>query len=323
MQAIRIHQRGGAERLQFEDVATPMPGEGEALIRVAVAGVNAADLRQRNGAYPHLLELPTTLGTEAAGWVEAVGDKVTDVTPGMRVAAVVHGGYAEYAIARADQLIPLGSELPFEQAVAIPVQGLTAYLLLVDAGRMMPGEGVLVHAASGGVGALAIQIARLEGATAVAGTSGSPEKLAVIEELGAVPVNTQSFNWVEQVMSAMNGHGVDVLLDPIGGEIGKQGLELLAVRGRLVHYGLLSGVGYTVAPQQLIQRSQSVSGFSLQTRDPEMVAQAGEMLIRYLKASKLRVVIGARYPLAQAADAHRLLEQRSAYGKVILEVAQA
>lgn len=241
----------------------------------------------------------------------------------MRVVTHVEGGYAEYAIANAPEIAPLPPNVPFEQAVAIPVQGMTAYLLLDPAGRLKAGESVLVHAAAGGVGTLAVQIAKLLGAGTVIGTARTPAKLDLIRELGAdVALNSTSPDWPAQAMAATGGRGVDVILDAVGGPVGQQSLGVLARFGRLLVYGGLSGQPTMFAAQQLMRNCASVTGFNTPSQRPEDLARAGQALVGYLAAGKLRVIVDRTYPLAAAAEAHRALEAGHTTGKVVLTVGE-
>ncbi len=195
MKAIRIHQRGGTEVMRLEETAVPSPGAGEVLIKVAVAGVNLSDLGQRRGDYPNLVPLPTTLGSEVAGIIVGRGADVTAPHEGERVVALAQGGYAEYALAPAAQVMTIPEGVSFAQATMVPIQGETAYLLLDKAAHLQHGARVLVHAAAGGVGSLAVQLARLLGAGMVIGTVRDAEKLGYISELGAdIAVNTSDAN---------------------------------------------------------------------------------------------------------------------------------
>ncbi|MDQ6643567.1 MAG: alcohol dehydrogenase catalytic domain-containing protein [Chloroflexota bacterium] len=192
MKAIRIHVRGEPDVMTLEEIGTPVPREGEVLIKVAVAGVNYSDVGQRKGNYPNLVELPTTLGNEVAGTIVAQGPGVSVPALGTRVVSLVDDGYAEYAVARAQMVIPLLDEITYSQAVVLPIQGQTAYLLLQKAARLQKGERILIHAASGGVGSLAVQLARILGADMIIGAAHTPDKLEFIRSLGAdVAINTR------------------------------------------------------------------------------------------------------------------------------------
>src|SRR3954452_7695411 len=270
MNAIRMHETGGVDVLRVEQVDTPAPGEGEVLIRVAVAGVNYTDVMARQGVYlsrERAPELPAVLGTEVAGVVTATGPGVPGELVGRRVIAFVHGGYAEYAVAREDLLSELPANLDFAVAVSFLVQGVTAWQLLRDCGRLEAGQSVLVHSAAGGVGTLAGQLARTLGAATVIATAGNPEKCALALELGAdVALDYSEGDWPERVLEATGGRGVNVVLDAVGGEIGELSLGCLAPFGRLVVYGVASKRLASFAGSQLMQRNQSVVGYWLTSR---------------------------------------------------------
>ena len=226
MKAVRINETGGPEVLRLEEIEIPQPRPGEVLIKVAAAGINYADLAQRQGRYLTATRLPSTLGMEVAGTVEAHGGGPAAPAVGTRVAALCYGGYAEYAIAPASGVIPIPDSLDFAHAAALPLQGLTAYQLLRESARLQTGERVLVHAAAGGVGTLAVQIAKLMGAGQVIGTASTVEKLELVRRLGAdVGINYTEGDWVEQVRSATGGRGVEIVLEMVGGAIAQQSLE--------------------------------------------------------------------------------------------------
>ena len=214
MKVIRFHEYGGPEMLRYEDIPTPTPGPGQVLVKVKAAGVNYADAMRRQGAYLEPSPLPYVPGMEAAGTVEAVGEGVTSVAVGTSAIAIVTdgGGYAEYAVAASDQVIPLPPGLEPAQSTALIVQGLTAYLLLKDAASLQAGQSVLVHAAAGGVGTLAVQLAKLLGAGRVIATASTEEKLAQARSLGAdVTVNYTQGDWPQQVIAANDGQGVNLI----------------------------------------------------------------------------------------------------------------
>jgi NADPH2:quinone reductase len=247
MKAIRIHARGGPDVMVLEDVPKPVPGPGQVLIEVFAAGVNYADIGQRQGVYPNLRDLPATLGDEAAGLVVEIGPGVTGLAVGQRVVSLVAGGYAEYALAAAEDVLPLPDDLAYAAATAIPIQGITADLLLRNASRLRPGESVLVHVAAGGVGSLAIQLARRAGASFVIGSTRTAAKAETILALGAdLVVNSADPAWPGQVRAATQGRGADVVLDPIGGEASQAGLACLR---------LLAGWWSTVGSEKSPRRS--------------------------------------------------------------------
>lgn len=323
MKAIQVHVSGGPEVLVMAELAMPQPQAGEVLIKVATVGVNYADLMQRQGIYPTPAALPAVLGFEVAGVVVALGAGVSTPTPGTRVVAGLSsgGGYAEYAIAPAATVFPIPETLDFEAATALFLQGLTAYELLRTAARFQPGESVLVHAAAGGVGSLVVQLARLMGASKVIGTASTPEKLAFVRSLGADAISYSQPDWVAQVVAATAGHGANIILDSIGGQIGADSLEVLSQGGRLVVYGAASGQPTMIAAQQLSFKGQSVLGYSMGTQtSPVQMAEGMGALLDYLSSGQLRVTIGERYPLADAAAAHRAIAERRTIGKVVLTV---
>lgn len=321
MKAIRIHERGDPSVMHMEEIARPIPQVGEILIKVATAGVNYADVGQRNGHYPNALPLPLTLGYEVAGTIVSHGQGVSAPTEGTRVVALVEGGYAEYALAKAAQVVPLPDTVSFAQATAVPVQGETAYLVLTRGAHFSPGETVLVHSAAGGVGSLAVQVAKILGAGTVIGTTTSASKLEVIRELGAdVAINSKSGNWIEQVMQATRGQGVDIVLDPIGGSVGQQSIACLCLFGRLVNYGSLTGKVTPFVTQMLIQKCLSVSGYNTVAQPLDAQLHASRVLLDFISDGRLHVVLDHTFPLAEARAAHQTLEAGRTTGKVVLTV---
>jgi NADPH:quinone reductase len=323
MKAMRINETGGPEVMHLEEIETPVPGEGEILIKVAAAGVNYADLAQRQGAYLTRTRTPTTLGIEVAGTVAALGPGVSTPAEGSRVVAFVNGGYAEYAVAQATTVIPIPPGLDFTQAAAFPVHGLTAYQLLRESAHIQPGESVLVHAAAGGVGTLAIQLAKLMGAGIVVGTASNGSKLDLIRQLGAdAPINYTEDNWVEQVKNATRGQGTDIILEMVGGEIAEQSLKCLAPFGRMVIYGAASGKIAQFSGIQLMYKNQAIIGYWLtsQLQRTDRIAMAAMELMQFLASGKLQIIVGQTFPLAEAAQAHQAVAERRTMGKVVLLV---
>jgi NADPH:quinone reductase len=323
MKAIRIHETGGPEVMHLEEVETPTPAQGEVLIKIAAAGVNYADLAQRQGAYLTRTRTPMTMGFEVAGTIEALGPGVSAPPVGTRVIAFVEGGYAEYAVASASTIIPIPENLDFAHAAAFAVQGLTAYQTLRESGRLQPGESVLVQAAAGGVGTLAVQLARLMGAGKVIGTASNEQKLDLVRRLGAdAAINYTQDDWVEQVKKATGGRGVDVVLEVVGGDIAGQCLQCIAPFGRLVVIGAASGQRAQFSAIQLMYKNLSVVGYWLTTwlSRPDRIAAATIELMQYLATGTLQIVVGQTYPLADAAEAHRAIAERRTTGKVVLLV---
>ncbi len=321
MKAIRVHQRGGLDAMQVEEIERPTPDKGQVLIKVAVAGVNFADLGQRDGSYPNLAPLPLTLGFEVAGIIEEVGADVSTLSKGIRVVSLVNGGYAEYAVADAALVIPLPDAVSFAAAVAVPVQGQTAFLALEKAARLQHGERVLIHSAAGGVGTLAIQLAKLMGASMVIGTTTNVSKEAFIRAQGAnVVILTNEKNWVEQVIQATDGQGVDIVLETIGGEIGQQSLGCLAVNGRMVVYGTLTGAVTPVVTQMLLPKCLSIIGYNTNIQSLADQKRASNALLRYIASEAIRVTVDDSFPLTAAASAHKAISEHKTRGKVILTV---
>ncbi len=309
--------------MHLEEIETPVPGEGEVLIKVAAAGVNYADLAQRQGAYLTRTRTPITLGAEVAGTIASLGPGVSTPAEGSSVVAFVNGGYAEYAVAQATTVIPIPPGLDFTQAAAFPVQGLTAYQLLRESAHIQPGESVLVHAAAGGVGTLAIQLAKLMGAGIVVGTASNDRKLDLIRQLGAdAAINYTEDNWVEQVKNATRGQGTDIILEMVGGEIAEQSLKCLAPFGRMVIYGAASGKIAQFSGIQLMYKNQAIIGYWLtsQLQRADRIAMAAMELMQFLASGKLQIIVGQTFPLAEAAQAHQAVAERRTMGKVVLLV---
>jgi NADPH2:quinone reductase len=330
MRAVRIHETGSPEVMQLDAIEVPTLGPGEVLIRVGVAGVNFTDVMARQGMYIHkdsAPELPATLGTEVAGVVAAVGPGAPDRIVGQRVVAFVHGGYAEYAVTSPDLVTELPGAIDLAEATSYLVQGVTACQLLRDCGRLEPGQSVLVHAAAGGVGTIAVQMAKAFGASTVVATAGSAEKRKLAMELGAdVAIDYTLPDWPAAVLAATGGRGVDIVLDAIGGSIGEQSLSCLAEYGRLVVYGVSSSRIAPFAGSQLMLGNQSVIGYWLtgRLRPRDGVGSSAARIVAELLTlagrGQLRGVVRHAFPLEQAAEAHRAISSRATVGKVVLTV---
>jgi NADPH2:quinone reductase len=324
VKAILIHETGSPEVIRIEDIETPKPEEGQVLIQVAAAGVNYTDILARQGSYvtrEAALELPAILGTEVAGVVVGLGEGVSSPSPGTRVAALVRGGYAEYAVAPQELVYPLPSELDFAASVAYLVQGIAAWQILRDSGRLAPGEQVLVHAGAGGVGTLAIQLAKVFGASTVIATASTNAKRELAAELGAdVCVDYTSADWWREVCAASDGRGVDVILDAVGGDIGEQSLDCLAPFGRLVEYGVASERLASFAGSQLMHKNQSIAGYWLSSRLARDGASAAVVpqLLQLAGEGRIKSIVRHVFPLEEAAEAHRAISGRHTVGKVVL-----
>ncbi|MCX6022042.1 MAG: NADPH:quinone oxidoreductase family protein, partial [Chloroflexi bacterium] len=264
MKAIVVRAAGGPEVLQIEDAPRPALGPGQVLVRVHAAGINFSETRRRGGRYGPAGPYPFIPGGEACGVVEEVAADVTSVRQGARVIATTPGGsYAEYAVAAADSLILMPDSMDFVQGAAFRVTALTAYQILVTMAHLEPGESVLVHSAAGGVGSVAVQLARALGAGTIIATASSPAKLELARTLGAAAgVDYTAGPWAEQVLALTEGRGADVILDAVGGPVFEESLKALASFGRLVLYGSASGVDTSFEPRQIMPKNQTVMGFS-------------------------------------------------------------
>ncbi len=320
MKAVRIHENGGAEVLRYEEVATPAPGAGEALVKIEAVGVNFIDIYFRLGLYK--AALPITLGQEAAGVVEAVGPGVTEVRPGDRVAyAGVLGSYAEYAVAPAARLVTLPAGVEARSGAAAMLQGMTAHYLACHTFPLGPGHTALVHAAAGGVGLLLTQMAKMRGARVIASV-GSAEKAQLARQAGAdeVVVYTEQ-DFQAEALRLTGGKGVDVVYDSVAQATWEKSLYSLGRRGMLVLFGNASGAAPAIDPLLLAQRGSlfltrpKLADYTA-TRE-ELLSRAGEVL-DWVASGKLQLRVEHVYPLAEAAQAQRALEGRRTTGKVLL-----
>jgi NADPH2:quinone reductase len=317
MRAIRVSQWGGPEVLELvEDAPTPEPAEHERLVRVTRAGINYADTHAADNSYLARYELPLTPGSEVAGVTED-GQRVVGLVAG--------GGYAQYAAVPAATTFPIPDGVSDEQALALLIQGLTAWHLYRTSAKLAEGESVVVHAAAGGVGSLAVQLGRSFGAGRIIATASSEEKRQLALELGAdAAVDVTREDLADALREANGGHRVDVVLEMAGGRVFDQSLRALAPFGRLVAYGIASREPNTVPTGALMARSQAVIGFWLVDclRRPEtMIAAPLADLFARTAAGELRVVEGQVYPLSEARRAHEDLRARRTVGKLVLDPA--
>ena len=321
MKAIRISKTGDPSVLEIKDVPKPVPGTGEALICLKTAGLNFIDIYFRKGIYPSAL--PFTPGVEGAGIVEVVGDGVSEIKPGDRVAYAGHrGSYAEYNVVKASQLIPLPKRVSFEEGAAFPLQGMTAHYLLHEYYRIKPGDSILVHAAAGGVGLLVVQWAKHKGARVI-GTVSTEEKAKIAREAGAddIILYTKE-DFVAETKKLTGGKGADYIIDGVGQSTFTKDLEAVRTRGHICVFGSSSGPAEAIAPNSLMARSVTVSGGSLFNyigNREELLGRARSVL-NGMREGWLKLRIDKVLPLEQAAEAHRLLEGRQTTGKVILKI---
>lgn len=314
MRAIQIEEFGGPEVLKLADVPVPEPGDGEVLIRVSRAGMNYADTHQRTNDYLASYELPLVPGGEVAGVREDTGERV--------VAMCGLGGYAEYATAPVALTFPIPDGVEDGTALALLIQGLTAWHLYRTCAKVAPGESVVVHAAAGGVGSLAVQLGQPMGAGRVIATASTEEKRALALELGAdAAIDAAPEGMKERLEEANGGAKVDAVFEMAGGEVFEQSLAALAPFGRLVTYGIASRQANEVSSGALMRRSRAVVGFWLMhcIGRPEMVDQALGDLFDRVRRGELRAHIGPAYPLADAARAQVALAERRTMGKLLLD----
>jgi NADPH:quinone reductase len=320
MKAIRVEAFGGPDVLRLVEVSDPEPGRGQLLVRVEAAGVNYIDVYQRTGLYPN--PLPFTLGLEGAGVVEGIGSGVAGFRVGDRVAwANVPGGYAELALVPAESAVPIPDGLELQVAAALMLQGMTAQYLCASTYPLRAGDTCLVHAAAGGVGLLLVQLAKKRGARVI-GTVSTEEKARLAREAGADDVVQYTReDFLDAVRHLTQGRGVQVVYDSVGKTTAEKSLDCLAPRGMMVFFGNASGPAPAVDPLTLSRKgslflTRPTLGHYIADR-ASLEARAGEVL-GDAAAGRLKVRIDRSYPLAQAGEAHRVLEARQTAGKILL-----
>jgi len=323
MTAIEIKQPGGPEVLTPSQRPAPQPAAGEVLVKVAAAGVNRPDILQRQGGYappPGTTDIP---GLEIAGKIVALGDGVAGWKVGDAVCALVAGGgYAEYCSAPVPQCLPFPKGYDAVKAAALPETFFTVWANVFDRGRLKAGESFLVHGGSSGIGTTAIQLAKAFGAR-VFTTAGGAEKCTACRKLGAeVAIDYRTEDYVEVVSKATEGRGVDVILDMVGGDYILRNLKVLALEGRLVQIAFLKGSTTEINLLPLMMKRQTLTGSTLR---PRSVAEKGviadalrKKVWPLLDAGSVAPIIHATFPLAKAADAHRLMESSAHVGKIVL-----
>lgn len=319
MKIIRVYEYGDVDKLILENADKPIPNDNEVLVNVKAIGVNFADTRRRLGNYVEPTPLPFIPGLEVSGVIEEVGKNVKEFGIGDRVVSIVEAGYAEYVVVEAKKLTLIPEEVSFEVAASLPLQGLTAHYLLKEMARMRKNESVLVHAAAGGVGTLAVQLAKIYGAKKVIATASSNSKLEIARSLGAdLLINYTDKDWHQQIIS--NGMEIDVVLEMVGDEVFHNSLKCLAHFGRMIVFGRASGKETLIDPRQLMSKNQTVSGFLLTGfQDDQMNREILQEMFEYIKKGKMKVIVGGVYSLEEAAKAHKLIENRSTHGKILLK----
>lgn len=325
MRAIVIREPGGPEVLELREVPTPEPSRGEVRVRVRATAVNRADLLQRMGQYPAPPGWPQDIpGLEIAGEVDAVGDGVTELARGDRVFGLVGGGgYAEQLVTHARTLARMPPDMSFADAAAIPEAFVTAWDAMVDQGGLAPGETALVHAVGSGVGTAGVQIARAIGARVI-GTARTPQKIGRARELGLEHgIVVEGAKFADEVLAQTGGSGVDVVLELVGGAYVAQDVACLAMKGRIVVVGTMAGTEAPIDLRALMFKRGLVRGTTLRARPLEEKILAAQSLQRHLvplfASGALRPVVDRVFPLARAADAHRLMQKNDTFGKLVLE----
>jgi NADPH2:quinone reductase len=320
MKAVRIHKYGGPDVLTYEDVPIPEPRTGEARIKIEAIGLNYIDIYQRTGLYP--LQTPFTLGMEGAGVVDAIGDSVSEVKNGDRVAyTMILGSYAQYAIVPAAKLAPLPANVDMKSAAALMLQGMTAHYLTHSTYPLKKGDTALIHAAAGGVGLLLIQIAKMLGARVI-GTVGTEAKAELAKQAGAdeIILYTQT-DFLAEVKKLTDGKGVHVVYDSVGATTFEKSLDCLRPRGYLALFGQSSGPVAPLDPGKLAAKGSlfltrpTLAHYMLDRA--ELLARAND-LFNWTASGKLKLRIESTLPMKDAAHAHRLLEGRKTSGKVVL-----
>ena len=318
MKAIQVQQFGGPEVLELREIPTPKPGPGQVLVRVHAAGVNPYDTYMRNGTYAVKPLLPYTPGSDAAGVIEAVGEGVTRFKPGARVytARTVSGAYAEYALALESQVHALPEKISFTQGAGVWVPYGTAITALVHHAHARPGETVLIHGASGGVGTAATQFARAMGLQ-VFGSAGTQKGLELAKKEGA----HQTFDhtkpgYAEEIMKATGGRGVDVILEMLANVNLATDLKLLAMNGRVIIIGNRGEI--TINPRELMARRGTARGFTLWAATETELVEIYATIGAGLENGALRPIVGKELPLKEAAKAHVDVLAPGAHGKIVL-----
>ncbi|MEJ2442464.1 MAG: NAD(P)H-quinone oxidoreductase [Exilibacterium sp.] len=326
MKYIEIGEFGAADVLRLQEAEAPEHGDDELLIKVVAAGVNRPDIVQRRGAYPPPPGASPILGLEVAGEVVAVGNNVRGWRQGDNVCALTNGGgYAERVAVPACQCLPVPVGLSLQDAAAVPETFFTVWSNVFDRGNLKTGESLLVHGGSSGIGTAAIQMAAARGAR-VFTTAGSEEKCQACRELGAeIAVNYREKDFVAVLTQATGKQGVDVILDMVGGDYISRNVALAAMDGRIINIAYLQGATAEVNFLPIMLKRLTLTGSTLRPQSPATKAAIAENLRRHIwpliEAGKIKPVIARRFPLAEAAAAHRFMESGRHIGKIVLTVA--
>jgi putative PIG3 family NAD(P)H quinone oxidoreductase len=325
MTVVEIAAPGGPEQLKTATRPVPKPGEEEVLVKVAAAGVNRPDVMQRQGRYPPPAGASDLPGLEIAGEIVALGPKVSGLSIGDKVTALLPGGgYAAYAVAAAPLCLPVPAGISMVEAAAIPETFFTVWTNLFDRGRCKAGDIVLIHGGTSGIGTTAIQLAAAWGASAFA-TAGSDAKARACERLGAVRgINYHTEDFVEVMRAQTGGKGVDVTLDMVAGSYVARNMDIAALEGRIVIISLLGGSKAEINVGMILAKRLTLTGSTLRARTVAQKAEVAEAVRKnvwpLLAAGSVRPVIHATFPLAEACEAHRLMETSNHIGKIVLTI---
>ena len=325
MTVVEIAAPGGPEQLKTAVRPVPTPGEDEVLIRVEAAGVNRPDIMQRQGRYPPPPGASDLPGMEIAGEVVALGPKVSGVSLGDKVTSLLPGGgYAAYAVAAAPLLMPIPKGLGMVEAAAIPETFMTVWTNLFERGRCKAGDIVLIHGGTSGIGTTAIQLAKVWGARVFA-TAGSEAKARACEALGAVRgIDYKTEDFVEVIRAETKGYGVDITLDMVAGSYVQRNLDIAAIEGRVVTISLLGGSRAEINVGMILVKRLTLTGSTLRSRTvaqkAAVAAAVRQNVWPLIESGKVRPVIFKTFPLAEAGDAHRLMETSNHIGKIVLTV---
>jgi NADPH2:quinone reductase len=320
MKAIQFDRLGGAEVMELRDVPVPQLRPGTVLVRNRIVAINYGDTFFLRGTYLVKPRFPDTPGMEASGMIEAVAPDVEGLKPGMRVAYIGMGAYAEYTLIRASRVIPIPDDMSFEQAAAFPIAVLTAWHMIHSCNDTRAGDVVIVHSAAGGVGIAAVQIAKAAGARVIGTVSGN-DKFDFVRRFGADwVVNYEKCDFAEEAMKLTGGKGVNLILDAVGRPTFEKGLRCLAPLGHLILFGRAGGAPEPLNPLALFGKSIKVSGFAVTMMYAlrEHHRRALDDVFRLAREGRLMVPIGGSFPLADAVRAHHFLESRRSMGKLLL-----
>jgi putative PIG3 family NAD(P)H quinone oxidoreductase len=322
MKAIRVENPGPDYRLVVADIAKPVPGKGEILIKVAAAGLNHADIAQAKGNYPPPPGAPDTLGMEVSGEVAELGADVNNLRAGDKVCALIPGGgYAQYAVASAKSVLPVPKNVDVADAAALPEVHFTVWTNLMDSARLKPGESVLIHGGTSGIGTAAIQLCVARGHK-VFSTAASPVKCAAIEKLGGFAINYKESDFVEIVKGQTAGRGVDVILDMVGGDYIQRNMSAAAIWGRIANIAYMSGMQANVNFGVMLMKRLSLLATTLRARTNDEKGAIRDAVRRevwpLIDAGKIKPIIDSKFPLAEAQEAHQRMKGSAHIGKILL-----